>query len=185
MIRKLFASAAAVALMAGFTSAAELKSGPQPGEKVPGPFSPLNVNGATPGEKQCLVCRNGANPVVMIFARDVSNPAVRKLIKKVDAATAKHSACEMGSFVVVLTDDDTAADKLKKLADKEQLKKLVLSVDNPQGPVKYKIAKDAALTVVLYNKHEVKANHTFKKGELKDGDINTIIRDVAKITPAK
>jgi len=39
----------------------------------------------------------------MIFARDVSEP-VTKLIKKVDEATAQHGDCQMGSFVVFLSD---------------------------------------------------------------------------------
>ena len=34
---------------------AELKSGPQPGENLPGPFHPLNVNGPAAGEKACPV----------------------------------------------------------------------------------------------------------------------------------
>lgn len=32
-----------------------LKSGPQEGKKLPGPFHPLNVTGAQAGNKHCLV----------------------------------------------------------------------------------------------------------------------------------
>ncbi|MBI2803538.1 MAG: hypothetical protein HYX68_00975 [Planctomycetes bacterium] len=47
-----------------------LKSGPQVGQiSRPKPFFPLNLNGPTPDQKQCRVCRNGNNPVAMIFAR--------------------------------------------------------------------------------------------------------------------
>ena len=35
--------------------AADLKSGPQVGENIPGPFHPLNVTGPTAGQKACLV----------------------------------------------------------------------------------------------------------------------------------
>src|SRR5262245_31496144 len=73
------------ALVVGGAVAAELASGPQPGDKV-GPFHPLNVTGESAGQKQCLVCKNGANPVVMIFAKEVT-PGLTTLIKKVDAAT--------------------------------------------------------------------------------------------------
>ena len=185
MIHKLFAGATAVALVAGFSVAAE-KSGPQPGEKLPGPFAPLNVTGEDAGKKQCLVCKNGANPVVMVFARCADCPQTQKLIKAVDAATAKHTDCEMGSFVVVLTDDEEkAGTALKAMADKEKLSKVVLSTDSPAGPPKYKVNKDADVTVVLYTQHMVKANHTFAKGELKDKDIETIVADVTKIVPAK
>jgi hypothetical protein len=186
MIRKLLAGPVAVALVAGFAAAAEIKSGPQPGEQVPGPFTPLNVTGEDAGKKQCLVCKNGTNPVVMIFARSADAAETKKLIKAVDAATAKHSDCDMGSFVVVLTDDeDKAGTALKEFADREKLKKVVLSTDSPAGPPKYKVSKDADVTVVLYTRHEVKANHAFKKGELKDKDIDAIVADVAKIVPQK
>lgn len=185
MIRKFLLAAPLVALVAGVGIAAELKSGPQPGEKIPGPFSPLNINGETAGEKQCLVCRNGANPVVMIFARCADCEMTQKLIKEVDAITAKNAGCEMGSFVVFCTDDDATEKKLKDLSAKEKYKKIVLSIDNPAGPKNYKVNKDADITVVLYNKHEVKANYAFKSGELKAGDIEKIVADVAKITPSK
>ena len=32
-----------------------LKSGPQVGKNIPGPFHPLNVTGSKAGEKNCLV----------------------------------------------------------------------------------------------------------------------------------
>ena len=66
------------------------KSGPQVGEKVPGPFEPLNVTGPDAGKKACLYCRNGTHPVVMIFARATS-PQLVSLLKRVDAATAATS----------------------------------------------------------------------------------------------
>jgi hypothetical protein len=181
MTRTLFAAAVAVVLI-GSAVAAELKSGPQPGDKVPGPFAPLNVNGKSAGEKHCLFCENGNNPVAMIFARTPDCPQTQKLLKKIDEATAANEKCSMGSFVVFCTDEEKVEEKLKELAKKEGYKKLVLSVDTPAGPSKYAVAKDADLTVVLYTERAVKANHTFKKGEIKDADIDSIVADVSKIT---
>ena len=43
------------------------------------------------------------------------------------------------------------------------------------------MAKDADVTVVLYVDRKVKANHAFKKGELKDEDIETILSEVPMI----
>jgi hypothetical protein len=48
----------------------------------------------------------------------------------------------------------------------------MLSINNPAGPGSYKVSKDADVTVVLYNQHKVKATYAFKKGELKDKDID-------------
>jgi hypothetical protein len=91
----------------------------------------------------------------------------------------------MGSFVVFLNDSEDLPGKLKKLADQTGLKACVLSIDNPAGPEGYKVAKDADVTVVLYAKRTVKANYAFKKGELKDKDVDQIVADIAKILPAE
>jgi hypothetical protein len=181
------AASLALALLAGSAVAGEaLKSGPQPGDAVPNPFNPLNVTGKFAGKKQCLVWANGGNPVAMIFARDISDP-LTSLVKKIDAATAKHSDCHMGSFVVFLNDEEGLEQKLKELAAKEKLDQTALAIDNTTGPPRYKIAKDADVTVVLYrgsySKGAVKANYSFRKGELKNEDIDKILGDIVKILP--
>ena len=55
-VRHTLGASLAVALLTGSLIAAEsLKSGPQPGEFVPGPFNPLNVTGSAAGKKACQV----------------------------------------------------------------------------------------------------------------------------------
>ena len=53
------AAFAAAALLVGVPAAGalagDLKSGPEVGKTIPGPFHPLNVTGAKAGEKHCLV----------------------------------------------------------------------------------------------------------------------------------
>ncbi|HEY7422687.1 MAG TPA: hypothetical protein VH682_00370 [Gemmataceae bacterium] len=49
------ASLAVVLLVGGAIAAEDLKSGPQPGKPVPGPFNPLNVTGSAAGQKVCQV----------------------------------------------------------------------------------------------------------------------------------
>ncbi len=179
--RTLLASLAGALVVAGGVLAADVKSGPQTGEKVPGPFHPLNVTGSAAGQKHCLYCQNGPNPVAVIFARE-SNPAVATLIKKLDAATAANKGAAMGSYVVFCSDKPGLETSLKDMAKKEGLKDIVLSIDNPAGPDKYNIAKDAEVTVLLYNDFTVKANHAFKKGELNDKAIEKVVADIGKIT---
>jgi hypothetical protein len=181
VITKFLLTVPALVFAVGLSSAAEIKSGPQPGEKIPGPFMPLNVNGDDAGEKRCLVCKNGTNPVIMVFARSPDDPTVVRLIKKIDEVTDKNSNVEMGSFVVFCTDDDKAESKLQTLASSARLKKTILAVDNPQGPAKYNVSQEADVTVVFYTKHMVKANHAFKKGEFKETDIEKVLADVEKI----
>jgi hypothetical protein len=114
----------------------------------------------------------------MIFAREINDP-LTSLVKKVDEANAKQGS-KMGSFVVVL--DPDSKDQLKQLAEKKGIKKTVLTCDNKAGPPRpYDISKDADVTVVLYKNKTVKVNHAYKKGELKDKDIETILGDLPKI----
>jgi hypothetical protein len=113
----------------------------------------------------------------MVFARDTSD-ALTSLVKKIDAANS--STKGMGSFVVFCSDAEGLDKKLKELADKEKLKNTILSIDNPSGPEPYKVAKDADVTVVLYDKRKVLHNYAFKKGELKDKDVDKILEDLTK-----
>ncbi len=119
----------------------------------------------------------------MIFARELSDP-LTSLVKKIDAATEKNSGCNMGSFVVFLAPEEGFDKKLKDLAEKEHLEKISLAtLSTPAGPNGYKIAKNADVTVVLYAKNQCKVNYAFKKGELKEADVDKIVADINKITP--
>ena len=180
MIRKLFALAAIVACTS-LALAAEIKSGPQNGEKVPGPFFPLNVNGENAGKKACLYCKHGDSPVAVVFARTATCEQASKLIEKLDAETGKNTKAEMGFYVVFLSDDDKLEAGLKKMIEEKKLKNVTLSIESPKGPEKYALDKDADVTVLLYNKHKVESNFAFAKGKLTDKDIDTIVGDVSKI----
>jgi hypothetical protein len=182
-MKKLVAVFAVVAL-AGIALAEPPKSGPQVGQKVPGPSRPLHATGPDAGEKVCLYCKNGPNPVAMIFAREAT-PDVVSLIKKIDAATVAHQDVKMGSFVVFLNDEEGLTAQLKQIAAKEKINETILSVDSPTGPPSYKVAKDADVTVVLYTHHTVRANHSFRKGELDAKAIAAVMADIAKILPGE
>jgi hypothetical protein len=122
---------------------------------------------------------NGNKPVVMIFAREISDP-LTGLVKKVDEVN-KEKGSKMGSFVVFLGDDESLEKNAKELAKKEKLQKTVLMLDHPTGPSGFNIAKDAEVTVVLYVGKTVKVNHAYKKGELKAGDIEKVVGELPKI----
>ena len=120
----------------------------------------------------------------MIFAREVTD-GLTSLVKKIDEATEKNNGCRMGSFVVFCNDEEGLKKKLEDLADKEKLKKTILTIDNPAGPEGYDIAKEADVTVLLYVGQTVKINHAYKKGELTDGEVNRIVSELPKILPDK
>jgi hypothetical protein len=173
-----------VLLAGGGRAAQEIKSGPQPGQQGLAPFNPLHANGPDEGKRVCLVEKHGGNPVAMIFAREVSGP-LTSLIKKVDDATGKNSDSHLASFVVFCADDEGLDKKLKELARKEKLNHTILTTYEQAGPRGYKIAKEADVTVILYSKQVVKVNMAFKKGELKESDVEKVVAELAKILPEK
>jgi hypothetical protein len=120
----------------------------------------------------------------LVFAREI-NDTLTSLVKKLDEAAGKHKDARMGTFVVFCSDEEGLEDKLKKLADKEKLDHVVLTIDSPAGPSKYKISKDAEVTVMLYTRQTVKENYAFKKGDLKEKEIDKIMEDLPKILPEK
>ena len=157
-----------------------IRSGLQPGEKITTIFEPLNVNGAHAGEPYCLICENGLSPVVMIFARERSKP-LEQLLSRLEAAVVKHRAQSLGAFVVFLGETEqwraVAADMARTL----NLKHVVLAVDAPAGPEGFQVHPDAAVTVVMYREHEVKANHAFRQGGLTPDACEAILADLPKI----
>src|SRR5229473_3234636 len=79
----------AIALLCSGTLAAEskLKSGPQAGSQLPGPFHALNVNSLL---KMDYIGFDDSRPRpgVLIFARTISEPLTH-LVKKVDSRIAE------------------------------------------------------------------------------------------------
>lgn len=183
-MRKIALASLALVAFAVVQAAEPLKSGPQKGDDLPGPFHPLNINGENAGQKTCLYCKYGGSPVAMVFARSAT-PEVTALTKKLDACCVKYKDAEMGCCVIFCSDDAALRTKLEEVAKKESFKEAVLAVDNPAGPKDYNIVKDAEVTVLLYIERTVKVNHTFRKGELNDKAIEKIIADVSKIIPKK
>ena len=182
MIRNLLA-VATVAVLGGFVVAADLKSGPQTGDKVPGAFHPYNVNGEDAGKTACLYCKAGDDPTVMIFGRTGDDAMVHKLFKAIDAETVKHAKADMNSFAVFQGEKAKLEPQLKDAAKKADLKKLVLAIEDSEDPIpaKYNLSKDADVTVILYVDRVVKANYSFTKGKITDKDIETVVKDISKI----
>jgi hypothetical protein len=119
----------------------------------------------------------------MIFAREI-NDDLTGLVKKLDKATAD-SKGKMGSFVVFCSDDENLETSLKALAKSEKLNSTVLTIESRKSGPYNDFAKDADITVMLYVKRTVKANHTFEKGKMKEKQIDAIMADLEKILPAK
>src|SRR4030088_1755207 len=93
----------------GLTAADEpCKSGLQPAQR-PGPYSSLVAVGPQRGQQHCFICEAADRPVVIVFARNLSDP-LGKLVHRIDKAVAEHKAADMRGWVTFLAEDQTALD---------------------------------------------------------------------------
>ena len=171
-----------------FQAGDKLKSGPQAGEPIPGPFHFLNINGAYSGDPHCLVCEYGLRPVAAVFARSLpeTGKPLANLLQKLDETIGKNQASEFRGFAAFLSQDYAAEDTRKELVQKlenvaKDLKHVILCLDGADGPEKYNINKDAEVTVILYHKHKVVANFAFEKDKLTDKDVAAIAAALEKM----
>jgi hypothetical protein len=165
-------------------AAERVKSGPQVGEELPGTFKPRNVTGPDAGQLTCIFCEYGESPVAMVFARTPSAPLTR-LLKRLDAETARHKAAGLASCVIFLSADEALPGQLQQLAEREKVQHTILRTFKPEGPQDYKLDPKADVTVVLFLDRVVKGNYAFAKGEMKDQDIAAIAAELAKMLPVK
>lgn len=120
--------------------------------------------------------------MVNIFTREITDD-LAGLVKEVDKAVAANEDKKMAAFVVLLTDDPDAAEgQLEEFASKHQIENVPLTIyDGIAGPPAYKIAEDAAVTVMLWRKIEVQANHAFPTAQLTEKDVRAVMKDTEKI----
>jgi len=175
-------------------AAEAIKSGPQQGEPIAGPFHILNINGEHAGNLHCLVCEYGLKPTVVVFAHDsaTGNKALGTLLQKLDEAVGRNKNARLRSFVVFLSEEFPKEEgrkdvvlKLQKLATDLELKQVILTVDGPTGPENYKLSKEAEVTVLVYRNHKVMANFTFAKDKLEEKDVGAMLDEVTKVVGAK
>jgi hypothetical protein len=117
--------------------------------------------------------------VVCVFARQTSEP-LTSLVKQIDKKIGENN--KLKSFVVLIsTDGDKAKEELKKMATDSAIEHVPLTMyQEITGPPNYELAKDADITVLMWNKSKVKVNHAYK-GKLAEKDVDTIVGDISKI----
>ena len=178
-MKRMLALVAVVLAGAGIAWAADVKSGLQVGEFV-GAFDVKDCSGPSEGKTLCYRCQYGNSPVVAVFTRRMSED-VTGLVKEIDDAVAKNAG--MKAFVVYLSDDpDTAEPKLKAIAKTNKIAKTPLTVfQTSEGPDSYKIARDADVTVMMWNKGKVVGNRAFGKDKIADTDVKALVAESAKV----
>ena len=131
LMKRSFAAFAAVLMAsASFVVAAEIQSGLEKGSKVPA-FDVKDVTGPNKeGDELCYRCRYGNQPVVSVFAKEMT-PEVAQLSKQLDDVVAKNRDQKMAGFVVLLTDTpEKAAPSLSAAADKYKIQQMPLTTFN-------------------------------------------------------
>jgi hypothetical protein len=190
-MKRISMAVAAFAIVAsnGMRLAAEetFKAGLQPGDKIGG-FNIKECAGpdeSTVGKSFCYSCKFGSKPVVNIFTKTMDKNVVA-LVKKLDEQMQKDES--LRGYVVVLTENEDEMDaKLKEVWKEAGLKKLALTTFGTMaGPPKYKIKKDAEVSVHTWNKQTVKDSWGFKKAdEITPDTIKTIVAATKKLTAAE
>ena len=104
---------------------------------------------------------------------------VAELVKKLDATVAKAGQEKMGAAVIFLSSDDNIKETVAAMQKDAGVKNVSLAVDGPKGPEAYKVSKDADVTVIIYNKKKVLANHAFDKFDAEG--VEKVVGSISKI----
>lgn len=156
-----FALAVVAGLILSVANAGDLKSGPAATEKIGGPFQVKAITGEKKGEQLCYVCKYNADakPAVVLIFTQKADENLAKIVKSVDEVQKSDS--NLGTVVVGVSGVE-GSDFEKLQAEHKLTTPLTVAVDK-DGPAKYKLSKDAGVTVLVYKKGGVvNKNFTFK-----------------------
>jgi hypothetical protein len=184
MIRSLSIFTALI-LCLSLAAAEPCKSGLAPNQR-PGPYSALVCVGPQRGQQHCYVCEAGDRPLVIVFARNLSEP-LGKLARQLDQAIKEHSKADLRSWITILADDQTSMDpKVVQWAQKFAVSNVPCAVfEDTVGPPAYLIARDADVTVLLAVNKKVVANFAYRAGELDSAASQAIVKAIPKIVNVK
>lgn len=172
-------------LVPGFTFADPCRSGPKVNQR-PGPYISVVSTGQHRGQSHCFICEAADKPIVIIFARTLTEP-LGKLTKKIDAAVLKHKDAGLQAWVTFLADDQPTLDpKVVEWSQKHAISTVPLAVfEDVVGPPSYLLNREADVTVLLSVKQKVVANFAYRAGELNYMAIGDIMKALPGIVGRK
>jgi hypothetical protein len=168
-----------------FAGDSSCKSG-LPVGKRPGPYSSLVATGEHRGRQHCFVCEAGDRPVVIVFARSLSDP-LGKLLHQLDGALAAQKKGELRAWATFLSNDQPGLDpKLVQFGKKHSIGNVALTVfEDVVGPPVYRLTAEADVTVLVAVKQRVVANFAYRAGELNDTAVAEVMRSVRGLEEKK
>ena len=179
MIR-LMGLAVVLGLSLSAVRADDLKSGPE--DKIGGAFQVKAITGEKKGDTLCYVCKFGAEarPAVVLIFTQKADDNLATLVKAVDEVQKNNA--KLGTVVVGVS--GVTASDFEKLQETNKLTTPLTVAEDKDGPAKYKLNKDAAVTVLVYKKGgEISKSFAFKDTKSaadKAKDIATAAADVVK-----
>ena len=149
----------------------------------------------------CLVCANGLNPMVAVFApkipTDPADPLVA-LLKDLDQAALDRKEASFAATVsfLVLPDElqfdkarDKFVDEAKAMADQSKLRVVPVGLAEKKSKAtaawKLDDGKAESVTVVFYHRLRVVERWTFEDGKPSDVDRKAILDAIEKEVPAR
>jgi hypothetical protein len=167
--------------------AAELKSGPQPGDKL-GAFDVTKLAGAgndnvALNDKLCYRCLYGDRPVVMVFTQQLDRE-LADLIEALDKEVGENGDKKLASFVNLMgPNPELLQQGAEAIVSHLNIKNIpiVTPEDSVKGPESYKLNPKAAVTVLIYRDGTVKSNYALAPGKLDKPTIDKILNDTKKM----
>jgi hypothetical protein len=144
---RLFA-VAVVALSFSAVRAEDLKSGPD--GSIAGAFNVKAITGEKAGTSLCYVCKFGGEgrPAAVLVFTQKADDNLATVVKAVDGVQKNNE--KLGTVVVGVS--GVAAADFEKLQSTHKLTTALTVAEDKDGPAKYKLNKDAAVTVLVYKK---------------------------------
>ncbi len=137
----------------------DIKSGPD--KKIGGAFQVKAITGEKKGDTLCYVCKFGGEKkpaVVLIFTQKADDNLVT-VVKAVDAVQKTNE--KLGTVVVGVS--GVAAADFEKIQTTHKLTTPLTVAEDKDGPAKYNLNKDAAVTVLVYKQGgEISKSFAFK-----------------------
>jgi hypothetical protein len=159
----------------------QLRSGPQQGVHA---LYTRHVNGRSAGKISLITGGLVTNPrpSIFVFARTAGKP-VLELVRKLDAEAARHNLFVAGVF---LLDDKDLLPRLKRFVKQDKIRSATLSFTAPGDVGDWKIAKEAEVTVLIYNrKRQLQANFAFRLGEVDERAVREVLEGLSSLFKSK
>jgi len=155
-----------------------LVSGPQPGQRF-GPYAFLIATGPKRGTSHCYVCETGADPAVIVLARQNSQTLgafLRQLDQTVDAKQ-KEKLHAWVTFVGMPQPEKEPV--LLEWSKTLGLRLVPLGIfEDPVGPPGYRLHKDAEVTILLVKQNKVVRNFAYRPAAFTAAEVKKVMDTV-------